>query len=40
MIVYMIGTLVNIPLDYALINGIWIFPEIGILGAGIATVTS
>jgi len=40
MIFYMIGTLVNIPLDYALINGIWIFPELGILGAGIATVTS
>jgi len=40
MIFYMIGTLVNIPLDYALINGIWIFPELGILGAGIATVVS
>ncbi len=40
MIVHVIGTLVNIPLDYALINGIWIFPELGILGAGIATVTA
>jgi MATE family multidrug resistance protein len=40
MIINMIGTLFNIPLDYALINGIWIFPEWGILGAGIATVTS
>lgn len=40
MIIYMIGTLVNIPLDYVLINGIWIFPELGISGAGIATVTS
>ncbi len=40
MIFNMIGTLLNIPLDYALINGIWIFPELGILGAGIATVTS
>jgi MATE family multidrug resistance protein len=40
MIINMIGTLFNIPLDYALINGIWIFPEWGILGAGIATVMS
>jgi MATE family multidrug resistance protein len=40
MIFNMIGTLLNIPLDYALINGVWIFPELGILGAGIATVTS
>jgi MATE family multidrug resistance protein len=36
----MVGTLFNIPLDYALINGIWIFPEWGIRGAGIATVMS
>jgi MATE family multidrug resistance protein len=40
MIINMIGTLFNIPLDYALINGIWIFPEWGIRGAGIATVMS
>jgi MATE family multidrug resistance protein len=40
MIINMIGTLFNIPLDYALINGIWFFPEWGILGAGIATVMS
>lgn len=40
MIIAMIGTLFNIPLDYALINGVWIFPEWGILGAGIATVIS
>ncbi len=40
MVITMIGTLFNIPLDYALINGIWIFPEWGIFGAGIATVMS
>ena len=40
MIISLIGTLFNIPLDYALINGIWIFPEWGIFGAGIATVMS
>jgi MATE family multidrug resistance protein len=34
------GMLFNIPLDYALINGLWIFPELGIMGAGIATVSS
>ena len=40
MIIYFIGTFINIPLDYALINGLWIFPELGITGAGIATVIS
>ncbi len=34
------GTLLNIPLDYALINGAWGFPELGIKGAGIATVAA
>ncbi|BBO80730.1 MATE family efflux transporter [Desulfosarcina ovata subsp. sediminis] len=38
MVVNVIGMLFNIPLDYALINGVWIFPQMGIRGAGIATV--
>jgi len=36
----LIGMIWNIPLDYALINGVWIFPAMGIRGAGIATVSS
>jgi MATE family multidrug resistance protein len=40
MIIHIFGMLLNVPLDYALINGVWIFPELGILGAGLATVFS
>ncbi len=35
-----IGTIVNLVLDYGMIFGKWGFPEMGIKGAGIATVIS
>jgi MATE family multidrug resistance protein len=34
------GMAINIPLDYALINGAWGLPELGMAGAGLATVAS
>jgi multidrug resistance protein, MATE family len=38
--VNLVGMLFNVPLDYALIYGAWGFPEMGIAGAGYATVSS
>jgi len=40
MLATVLGMAVNIPLDYGLINGVWGFPELGIRGAGLATVVS
>jgi MATE family multidrug resistance protein len=40
MLVHMVGAAINIPLDYCLINGVGPFPELGIVGAGMATVTA
>ncbi len=38
--VHFAGAALNIPLDYCLINGVGPFPALGIVGAGIATVSA
>lgn len=40
MIITSISVILNIPLDYALIFGRWGMPELGIAGAGLATVSA
>ncbi|MGW8193384.1 MAG: MATE family efflux transporter [Desulforhopalus sp.] len=40
MVITFAGVVVNIPLDYALIFGHWGLPQMGIRGAGIATVAA
>lgn len=34
------ANIVHIPINYALIYGVWIFPEMGVAGAGLGTVIS
>jgi MATE family multidrug resistance protein len=35
-----IGNVINVIVNYFLIYGIWIFPEMGIVGAAIGTIVS
>ncbi|NDV19986.1 MATE family efflux transporter [Pseudodesulfovibrio sp. JC047] len=39
MVISLLAMIVNVPLDYCFINGVGPFPELGIVGAGLATVT-
>lgn len=38
MIITIIALIINILLNHLFINGIWVFPELGLFGAGIATL--
>jgi putative MATE family efflux protein len=40
MVASIVTNLVNIPLNWALMTGFWIFPELGIAGVALATVIS
>lgn len=40
MLITFVGVIVNIPLDYGLIYGKWVLPELGIQGAALATVAA
>ena len=40
MVINIIGMLLNVPLNYLMINGLGPFPEMGIFGAALATVIS
>lgn len=35
-----IAVVVNVPLNYALIHGVWIFPRLGLAGAAVATLVA
>jgi MATE family multidrug resistance protein len=38
--VSLVANFINVALNYMLIKGLWVFPELGLLGAGYATVAS
>jgi len=40
MVVNIIGVTLNVPLNYLLINGLWGFPELGMSGSALATISS
>jgi MATE family multidrug resistance protein len=38
--ILLIAVVVNVPLNYALINGVWGFPRLGLTGAAVATLVA